>query len=295
MDRCSFKWYLNYAEGWKPRQTYDYMELGVLVHGVLEAFYKAVQTKVLSPINNPDLSVEFIKDHFQTKVIGTDVDYKLISQAMNMTTRYVRDYVPFNDMDLEPVVIEEAIEAEFVTPTGKPYIIVFIPDLIWRHTKSGKLWLVDHKTYKSTKWTTTQINMDPQFALYILGLRQKGIDIYGVYLNGLNTYPYKHFDTEPVDKLFTREPAYKTPVELENFAKQVGWQAEKAMKLTEYAQQGIAPPRSLRRDCDKCWFQEPCLMGLKGMDINVYLEATFYRKGSFINKPESELELSEID
>lgn len=114
--------------------------------------------------------------------------------------------------------------------------------------------------------------MDPQLPAYAMVMREKlGIDIFGLMYNMLNTYDYK--SPPPPEKLFLRKRTYRTPEELDSVLKEIGATVDDMIDNAEN------PIRNLTRDCSWCEFQDPCLMSMKGMDIQPLMEDVFEQKG----------------
>lgn len=277
-NRCKFKWELSYVHGYKPKSYPANMRLGSFCHTLLEYYYKNVAEGRFVSRNEAGA---FVQDYVRSSMDPKEYnDLEVIHSGVRLITRYIRDFAPEADSRFEPIVVEEKFVVPFKTPKGKDYELVIIPDLLMKH-ESGKVWLLDHKTMGSARfWTDTELLMDVQQSMYSLALRKIGMDIFGNIYNMLNTYQYKDYDGTPPTKLFSRELTHRTNTELHNIEIEVGKAVDDMLDTTEYR-------RSLQRDCSRCWFQEPCLLGLKGMDIKQALEAQFDRKTSGDEKTEA--------
>jgi len=98
-----------------------------------------------------------------------------------------------------------------------------------------------------------------------------GIDIFGLMYNMINTYDYKNPPSS--DKLFLRKRTYRTPQELDSIMHEIGATVDDMIENQDN------PIRNLNRDCSWCEFQDPCLMSMKGMDIEPLMEDVFEQKG----------------
>lgn len=278
-DRCAFKWFLSYELGYKPKSVPTNVTLGSLIHSFLEEHYKLVQEHGHGGFDYQASMQEFLR----SQPVEKQGDLEALDRASRLIERYLY-LAEIEDQSWEIIEVEVAREVEFKTPKGRLYTLVFIPDLIVRERESGRLWLVDHKTAGNAAfWSDTEIMMDHQMPTYIAGLRQEGLDIYGIVYNFLNRYDYKDYNGTPTEKLFKRVHSYRTPVEIDTMVRELGFQVDDLIE-------NEIPRRSLRKECSRCWFQEPCLMSMKGMDIKRVLEAGFELKGSYHDRKLEEAE-----
>jgi hypothetical protein len=116
--------------------------------------------------------------------------------------------------------------------------------------------------------------MDLQLKLYAAAMAENGRPVHAVIYNQLNTYEYKNKENIPPDKLFRREPNYLNQAEIQNVLLEVGHAVDEMQDA-----HGRVVRRRMRRDCSMCRYQDPCLAGLKGMDMHDVLPANFKRPG----------------
>lgn len=265
--RCRFAWNLSYVENWKPKVTAYPLRLGSEVHAFLEDYYRGV-------IEGEQDAIARLENFTRVRLANSsaDDDLQIIANASALVKRYIVEFALFEDQGFIPVDVEKHYTVELETPKGRPYNFELYFDLLLLHQESGRLWMVDHKTHKSRPYSDTDIMMDPQLPAYAMVMREKlGIDIFGLMYNMLNTYDYK--SPPPPEKLFLRKRTYRTPEELDSVLKEIGATVDDMIDNAEN------PIRNLTRDCSWCEFQDPCLMSMKGMDIQPLMEDVFEQKG----------------
>jgi len=272
-------WNLSYVGKWEQKKKPQSLQMGSLVHDLLDDYYQG-------QIDGERDSLSRHRNKLTT--LSQDLEdseaLQNLSFAGGLIHRYITEYALYEDAQYRPVASEQHYEVGMTTPEGRDYIFELYFDVLFEDRANGKLWMVDHKTHKSNKWTPTQIMMDPQLPSYAMALRELlDIPIFGMTYNMLNTYDYKK--PPPVEKLFLRESTYRTPEELDNITLEIGHAVDDILENKDKVR------RTLQRDCDRCRFQEPCLMGLKGMDMNLILEDNFKQKGGRPQVEESNLDI----
>lgn len=259
-DRCELAWDLSYRKGWKTTKTFQKMELGSMTGKLLNELYRTKEEDSILPLINSWL--EGPTDGFILPNIAT---------ATWLAKRYFHDVMP--SQAFRVIGIEKHFEVLLTTPLGRKYILQGFIDLLVENL-DGSIWVWEHKT-TGRFWSPIQAQMDPQLPTYAAGLRELGIDVVGIVVNQLNNYNYAKKEQVTPDKLFKQEHTYRTPVELDNFLVNVGRKVDRMIDL------GPFPERSLRRECDRCQFQEPCLMQMKGLKIEDILAVGFRQKSTF--------------
>lgn len=275
--RCRFSWGLSYIGKWKPIKTAYPLRLGSIVHKMLANYYEGVIEGVTDAIGAHQ---DFLR------VLANDLlnpdDLQAVAHAGKLVERYITEFAIYEDSSFIPVDVEKHYVTELETPKGRPFEFELYFDLLFMQKGNGKLWMVDHKTHNSRPFSDTDIMMDPQLPAYAMVMREKfGVEIFGLMYNMLNTYDYKN--PAPSDKLFLRKKTYRTPEELDSTVKEIGATVDDIIDNQDNLL------RNLTRDCSWCKFQDPCLMGMKGMDILPILEDGFQKKEP---RPDAEEEAS---
>lgn len=278
-DRCKFSWHLNYEQGWTQKEKSNALTIGTLVHEFLEIYYAnvklgtvaeawpAIRTRVNSKMQNPMQSLD---------------DIQCVNTAARLVEKYVHDFAPFQDKGLKIHEVEYHFVIPLISPKGRDFELQGYVDLLLE--MNGKYWIWDHKTANGKFWTPTECMMDSQMPTYAAALRTQGIDVFGIVINMLNTYQYKKWSEVTPEKLFRREKTYRTPAELDNILVEIGRSYD---EMKDFQESGMPARRSLKKDCSFCFFQDPCLMGIKGVDLNEYMSLNYRKKGEpLIEVPE---------
>lgn len=256
-NRCSFKWHLGYQEGWSNKNQPIYFERGGRIHEALAEYYEGVKQGKIA------LGDDSFLRTLTTEWVKEGVPVELVNDVMQIVGRYIRDYSPFNDNDLEILSVEERFVMDLETPLGRPYKLQGIIDLVVRVKSTGKIIIIDHKSSGNASFRSEEaLSMDTQLPSYVHLLRNEGVDVFGMAYNFLNTYNYKDRRNTPVDKLFKRISSYRTENELEVILRETG------NAVDEMYDRRNSPRRSFGYDCDRCDKQELCLMTMRGIDLD---------------------------
>lgn len=263
-NECRMKWHLQYARRLEPNYQPLPFYTGITVHEILEHFY--LQKMEGRSLTWDELSI-WIRNNFELP--KSDEQLQAFAHINRVMRRYVTDYSPVIDKDWTPVHVEQKGEYLLTTPNGNEVSMVYIPDVIMRHS-SGKLWIWDHKTFKSKPFSDGDLMTEIQIPIYIGAVREDlGLDIHGAVFNMLNVYPYKKYEEEPLSKLFVRKRAFRTPTEIDNTINLIGAQIDDLRANSDKIFM------NLRKDCSWCMFNDFCTMTMKGMDGEEILSSNF--------------------
>jgi len=256
-DRCAYLWKLKYKDKWEKVQRGHRLELGNMGHTMLFDLYKTGQ----------DHSSEFANVWLQDFGNLDGEQIQNIATAVRQFKLYREVFSPEHDKGLRTVTLsngepglEYHFEIELTTPQGRPFILEgYIDRLSW--DERGLMWVEDYK-WTSRFWSQIELLMDPQLPLYAGALRLLGLPVHGCMVTQVNTYPYKGdgASKKPVDELIKREKFHVPEIQTDAII------AEYGRIVDEILDDDGTYRRSLRRDCKTCDMQEPCLMGLKGID-----------------------------
>lgn len=271
-DRCQFAHDLSYRQQWQKKEKKANLAIGTIYHECLAIHY-----------SNPGQdTVALIKDYlklcvqqWKEEVHGTDLNN--LNIAGRLAIRFVEDFAAYADRDWDIVDVEKYVEVDIKTPKGRPYTLCGVIDRLAIHKENRKLWVVEGKTVGQGKfWSDIEILMDAQTPTYAAALREMGLDVFGIVYDMANTYQYAKPQEQPIEKFFQRKKTYRTPTELDNFLIETGRQVDIMIEAKENPD--FIPRRSLKRDCAGCFFQEPCLLSMKGVDIAPILEVDYMRR-----------------
>lgn len=269
-DRCKFQWYLSYNQGWKPKEKPRYFDLGSKIHEALETWYKTLSWDKVLALGSTWVTPEM-----------TDEDLQNVDQVLYLMDRYVHEFVPANDTDWDIKAVEYKFEVPVTTPAGRLFTVRGYIDLVIE--VFGKYWGVEHKSHSGRPYTEDEISMEPQFAFYQGALATQGIELFGTIYNLFNTYQHKDRKKVKTEQLFKRLKAYRTPEEVNSIMTEIGEVADDLFDRYEYnVKESFPYYRSLKRDCTRCQFMEPCLLNLKGVPLDEAMEAGFEKENKII-------------
>lgn len=267
-DRCEFAWHLGYMQNWVQRRKSDALNIGSMIHAAFEIYYTHAP--------NYDLARSEIDTMFKELVTlayaNDESQLSPISRAMFCVNQYF-GWAPTVDKGHTILKTEHHFVVPFQTGKRRNFHIQGYIDLLTSF--NNRLWAWDHKSSEGKFWTPTEVMMDSQLPLYAACLRETGMSVHGYYINMINTYDYKDKSKVTYDKLFRRESAYRTETELNNIVTEIKFMVDDLIENSE------TPRRSMRRDCSKCQFADPCLMSLKGIDPEPFLKAKFNQKEKY--------------
>lgn len=259
-DRCEKAWEWKSIDDWQPIEKKGSLEIGTVVHDLIAKHYSGYNWNQLQEELQKYLVQSTHPDRMQ-----------VIDTAGWLVRRYIEDYAPVADAGWRTIEAEKHFLIPLVSPNGVIYNLQGYIDRL--KEKDGRIWVEETKTVGQGKfWTPTECMMDAQVPTYCAAMRELGYAVFGIHFNMLNTYVYKDRAKTPVEKLFRREKTYRTPVELDNILYQTGLIVERMVN-----HDGIYR-RSMRRDCSYCFFNEPCLMEIKGIDPLPFLQERFTKR-----------------
>jgi len=276
-DRCEYSWYLGYDQEWTKKDKKTSANIGTLAHKYLELYYRMILEGTIDRLVLWDAVETSIAADINAAIESSNTNTLAeIHRAAIIVKRYIFEFAPDKDIGMKVLGVEHHFIIPYKTPTlGYNFYLQGYVDLLY--SKGGKIRVVDHKTTANAGfWKPGEIMMDPQMTLYVAALRRTGMKIFEIEYNFLNSYDYKDMSKVTTEKLFKREPSYRTDVEVQNFEYQLLLEIEKLIKAA--GDEEYRYHRSLRRDCDNCMFKEPCLHGLKGINPQAILVTKFIKK-----------------
>jgi len=256
------------------KETKSYLDLGSQVDDYLGIYYKNIQ------LTSAENCLKLIEQKVAAKYVDAANDPTLLDTLMRahaITRRYILDYAPYEDAGLKFMEVQKYLEIPCRTKNGIDFILEGYIDLLVQEEKTGDLYIWDHKVTGAGKgpgkfWNPIQVLMDSQTPTYQAGLRAMGIPVAGIVINQLNAYKYK--EEPPTEKIFMRHTTHRTQAELDNILRELSY----AVDEMEHLRTTGVYRRSLSKDCDSCWYQEPCLLNMKGLSMEPLLEANYKKK-----------------
>lgn len=267
-NQCRMKWHLQYERRLTPKKTPIPLFVGVTLHEIMEEYYGRIQRG--EPHSWGDIS-EWVQSELPFP--KSDEELKSFSHLMKVMKRYIEDYSSVVDNDWFPVHVENKSEFIFETPEGRQAKVVYIPDLIMQHKTSKKLWLWDHKSFRSKPYSDGDLLTEIQIPIYIGAVRRDlNLDIHGAIFNLVNVYEYKNYEAQTLDKLFIRKRTFRTPAEINNVQTLIG------MQVDDIEDNRDKVYMNLNKDCSWCSFQDYCINTMKGIDGEEILTNNFQER-----------------
>lgn len=266
-NRCQFQWQL--GRKWQPKVKKNTLAIGTIVHELLQVHYENRHTDTIPLVNE---KLQGMLRTAKPDMYGDDVEN--FSLAGKLVHRYIRDFAKYED-DFDVLETEYYFEVPLVSPAGRDYVLTGYVDKIVE--SRGKIWQWEDKTIGQGQfWKDDQLMMDAQQTTYMAALQKEGkYDVFGIFFNQLNTYNYKDYDGTPNDKLFRRAKVHRTPAELDRMLTEFGLAVD---EMVEGQAKRIR--KNINRDCSYCFYQDPCLMDTKGINIEPVLQSNFVRRES---------------
>lgn len=270
-NNCNYKWYLSYVEGWRTKTLAGPPHTGILIHELLQVFYDnfnklgAVESYALVKLKALEQVQALIEE-----------DANLLpraSVALKITEKYIRQFSPYEDKNWNVLATEYHFEAPIVTPNGREITIEGYIDVLV--SINGKLWIVDHKSVVSRFWDEVQIQLDSQFTTYAACMNILGYPVQGIIVNQVNTYQYKDYEKEPVEKFFRRVRTLRSQTEQQNTLREVAFVID---DIVDHLERDRPFKKSLTKDCKNCNFAEVCMYTLKGLDVQGFLQQNHKQK-----------------
>ena len=270
---CRLRWFWDYKKGYRARQPNINLWFGIGIHEALEAYY--------DPKRQEDPVEAFLawadKEIDQADPIWVDAAQEMLQHrelGRAMLKGYLEEYDGKDDFDV--IEVEKTIQARLLDPqTGdpSPYTLTARLDGLVRDHKTGRLFSLEHKTYRNTtseKFLNIDHQMTAQVALgqHLAGTMGLDEEVVGVLYNGLRkAQPGPRASKVP---FFHREKFFRTERQIDVFLHRAFWQ------IHEFSQPDfpIYPQPDAQR-CGWCDFAEPCHAYQTGGDYQVILDETF--------------------
>jgi hypothetical protein len=191
-----------------------------------------------------------------------------------LVLKYIDEYTPFADKDIEEIHgVEEHFIIALVSPKGRRYYLQGYVDL--RAVVRGVMRIWDHK-FAQQFWYPLEVQMDSQQPFYAAAWTfGSDTPVHGTDINQLKTYNYVNKDKVQADTVFRRDSEYHTKQKLNNVLIEVGRAVDDMLEFEALKKE---PRRFMSRNCSRCWYQQPCYLGLQGHNMQTLLEIDFIKK-----------------
>ena len=164
--RCREQFHLHYVEGWRPKQIRDYKEFGVVFHNIQEQYRKERPTfeQITDVVNGYESRPKW--KHITTKVKN---ELELTFGQVEVVADGYYDYWWNEDASKDWLGQEVDIKiTEHFDGIGDVELRGRI-DAVYRHQKTGKLWILDTKTKSQirTDLLLDMFSVDLQLSYYM--------------------------------------------------------------------------------------------------------------------------------
>lgn len=179
--QCPLKHLLSYRERWTKAPDEDSpLTKGSLWHVVMEVHYLAIQAYQHAG-ETPEAFAEML-DSIATQLGALLWDGPEQSPNQSLVWWMYQGYVEKYgyDPDWEILGVEVKFQCRLIGPAGpSPFLLKGKLDLVVRDRRTGKIWIIDHKSGANLP-TMMELDIDDQFGLYCWLLRESGIQVLGV-------------------------------------------------------------------------------------------------------------------
>jgi len=278
-DTCGYKWYVKYQLKLKHQSSNTTrLDIGDFVHQFLHDLYARIAS---GEVSGP----QEWADRFLDATLMQIVDgLKFLDQVKPAETAFkiIRRYCQSDNLrGHRPVGTEEHFFVMVTLPDGRRFVLQGYVDLITMDLHD-RVWVWDHKAPEGM-WRPRREWNAIQLPLYRILMNSTGMSVYGVIINLINSYDYKHFEKEPDDKLYKRIEQVHTPAQLNNI-----WAEFQALAaFTLDIREGKVPVRRSLQDhiCQNCDLLVPCNAHLSGEQLETAVALNSNRNVHFRSLP----------
>lgn len=255
---CEKKYAYGYRDGFSPHWSSRPMVLGTTMHWLLDSWWTG----------DIDTSIDAITEHIiEGKELATIEECVSVAEhALWLIRRYDKMYARDRE-HISEVQVEQQCTFELPQLGERRYGLTCKIDKLFRDARYGNnLFFADHKTTGSSMKEDI-LDIDNQFSLYTLCLREHDIEVFGSIMDVLYTYQRRAkketlaWDAYPVEESFVRLPADRSDAHLNVVAAEAYHACDRIWHLRE---RHFEPLRNISADCGWCEFRSPCFEGLRG-------------------------------
>lgn len=194
LKRCEFDWYISYERKLRMGIPAPALRFGTLIHRSLADYYIKGTKRGKNPVRSFErhYKADMIENEtiFGARVDDDEVWINAHDLGVAMLTSYLEEYG--TDPDWEVLATEQPFRVLVQHPeTGEPWFwYTGVVDGIWRNRISKELWIIDHKSAKSTSDSKlAYLQLDDQAGAYwswgVDWLTQQGILKKNQHLHGM--------------------------------------------------------------------------------------------------------------
>lgn len=276
--QCPHKHQLGYVERWtQPKDERTAAGRGTMWHQILDSHY----TALMHGGGKHEVSGAVAERVQSFRDAGKDPE--VIDLLMWMYEGYLAKWGLDDEWEILRVEYKTIVPLRYPSGRMSRFDLKMVIDLVVRHRRTGKVWLIDHKSHANLP-KERELELDDQFGLYTWGLRELGHNVFGAIYNTARTQrnkgdrpdvveewhrkkaagekPGAFPKSQTLEERFDRYLMSRTPVEVDNIA-----QDALATARTMYSKNNQGERHTNNDTCKwKCDFTEACLLGRKTTD-----------------------------
>lgn len=302
--RCQQRWFWGYREGLKTNGTEKQpLWFGTGIHLAFAEWYIPGMVRGRDP---RETWAEYVGDSRQTvRIYGVEDDEENYDTALALGTAMLDHYLDTygNDDNWEVIAPEQTFRVYIEDPdqpgeTLLVYVGTF--DGIYREVRSGKIWLMEHKT--ASQIDTKHLPLDDQAGSYLLVanqvLQELGINekIHGIMYNFLAK---RKTSTKPRDELgrylnkdgsvskvqpaktLHREPVRRTALENNKMLRRI---QNEGIQMEAFRHGELELLKTPTKDCSwDCDFFELCQVDETGGDVEDFKRTVFHTEDPYMD------------
>lgn len=270
---CRLQWYWRYPKGYTPIQRSFHLDLGIGVHEALEEFYtegtdpiKTFKRWYKKEIRRTEALLDGADDAGVADVIEADLD--TLREAFEMGLFMLKDYARMHTREnFEIIQAEELFEVPI--PKTDWMMKVKLDLLVRDHSRGGKIYVVDHKTF--TSFDPNFLRKSHQFVMYKFAAEiLLDEEVAGVIYNGIR----KPKSEKTKLGMFERHYIDVTDQQVKLMLRRV---QDMHFRLTQGKLSIFPEPSPMK--CRYCAFKDPCEAYMVGEDYKFLLANLFTKRG----------------
>lgn len=278
--QCPLKHHWSYVERWtKPTKPGSALDKGSLWHQVLEQHYKVLKATQGTPGKTATLAPQDRISRAWKKIrpLLFPEDGSEPSEVQDLVHWMYKGHIEAYGLDDDWFILgvehRRTIRLLDLDNAPSPYALKIRADLIIRDRRTGKIWIIDHKSCAELP-KDYELDLDDQFGLYTWAYRASGLDILGSIHDAARTK--RLVRDMRIDERFHRTAMNRTDDELEAIARDAYLVARAAYPGGQPDPNPYSSP-DIRQCGWKCDFREVHLHTRKGYLGSTLEDAGFHQ------------------
>jgi hypothetical protein len=296
LKRCPQRWWWGWRNGLKPTTVDTKLWFGQGIHVGLAEWYRTGADRGPHPA---ETWARFVRDEERFIRDGNGlIDQQAWVDARDLGLSLLLEYVDHygKDDDWDVVATEQAFEAQIRLSDDLVIVYTGTFDGVYRDRRTGKLWLMEHKTAAAIP-DTGYLELDDQAGSYYafapivlrhMGIMREDESLEGIMYNFLRKglpddrprnekgqYLNKNGSVSKVQPkpLFKRHPVWRTDRQSAKMIQNIKNEAQLTMR---YRNHDLLPTKTPRVECRwDCNFYQMCQLHEQGQDWEEFRDAMY--------------------